>query len=140
MSYEFRPMEDLDIGFIVTTWMGSLRGSIRWMPRPQYQRFYREAIKSSMNDCKTIVCHVSDAPEVIAGWIHGIPGILHYVYVRPNYRSLSSFPVADQLLEEVDTGGPLLYTHWTYAFRRRLKEHYVYRPDVFRPNMPQKGE
>jgi len=141
---KIRPYKQTDNDFIYTSWVNSYRPFCRWMPKRQYQRAYSNAIDRSLEapDSITKVACLGTNEDVIIGWVHGAENLLHYLFVRPDFRFsiLPHFPVADMLTQEIHKSGELLYTHWTFDFRRRLNDSYTYRPDCWRPNLDAKKE
>lgn len=138
---KIRPYQPSDDPFIFTSWANSLRPFVRWVPKSEYQRIYSRAIRASLDECTTWVACLQDMPDAVVGWIHGTDDVIHYLFVRQNYRDLPAYPIANNLTEQlVDINKQILYTHWTFDFRRRLRDNYVYRPDLFRPELPRRSK
>lgn len=100
-----------DSDLIYSTWIKSHKGSGwgRSIPSPLYEIGQRGRIDRILEDPETIVLIAcdTDTPELIYGWVVGSPDVLHYLYVKGNYRRNG---IGSGLIEEL-LGKPIQYTH-----------------------------
>lgn len=110
----FQPTES---DFVYSTWIKSYRssGAVRGIPTPLYNRGQRARIARILKNHDTLVTVVApqEEPELILGYlVQGQPNILHYIYVKKNYRNAG---IARILLEPyaslLEDKQPLFYTH-----------------------------
>lgn len=134
-----RPYKPSDLGYIYTTWANTNRKNVQWISRAEYSRLIYSAIKASLSQDKTYIACLEDNEDIIIGWIHGSKDLIHYIFVRAGYRDLPTIPIANQLQEKFETGErDLYYTHWSVDWRKRIRDNYLYKPDLFRPELPRK--
>jgi len=105
-----------DEAFIFSTWIKSFRDSAfaRAVPAPIYDRSQRARIENvlSRKDTYALIAKPKGTPELILGYCVGqVPNIIHYVYVKKDYRGNRITPKLFWYLQEWSREHPVLYTH-----------------------------
>ena len=96
--FELREAEDKDLSFIYGSWLESTKNNSKpgsWlylMPWARYRKIQTKIISNLLNQKMILIASIPDDKEHIIGYVVGskIEGenVLHYVYVRPNRRTL----------------------------------------------------
>lgn len=87
-----RPLDPRgDTGFIIETWLKGLRFSNTWFERIDHEAYFKNylgIIKSILGrpSVTTYVACLKDDPDVIIGYAVTEPQILHWVFVRKDWR------------------------------------------------------
>ena len=131
-----RPFDRLsDEDFVYATWIKSFRDSpyARAIPTPLYTIGQRSRICAILDGAETII-HVAcdpDTPELIYGYaVWGNRDMLHYVYVKGQYRKLG---IAKALLQD-KLHETLQYTHkGDIMLERLLKTNPEYNGWIYNP-------
>ncbi len=135
--YTFRPHTDNDFAFIQSSWGRSYyegAGYRRFQfPKEFHERHrpIREAF-FKRSSAQVIVCVSKDNPDVIIGWLAYEMNpewkytLLHYVYVKQAFKG---FKLASQLLAQMKTKDPILFTHLTdkadrIMYKKRYPNYY----------------
>ena len=126
-----------DSAFVISTWIKSYRdaAAMRAVPTPVYNIGMRKRVDKILADPNTtclIACD-SDTPELIFGYIIKAAGnIVHYVYVKSQYRKLGT---AHLLIHTLDWSQPIFYTHKSASFEleRKFKEDRQLRTLIYNP-------
>ncbi len=116
IEYEIRDLVADDRNMILSSWLRSFRNNGDW-PRhvdsATYYANHQRIVAALLEECDVRVAFAKDDPNLLQGWC-GVDGyIVHYVFVKEQYRKMG---IAKRLLEDV--GGNVVYTHWT----RTVKE------------------
>ena len=109
-------MEPADLAFVYSSWLKSLR------PHSSVYKYLffkgqHALITRILQAPKTVVtvCTLPDTPDVILGWVCCQPGVVHYVYVKADFRQMG---LASTLLHAALTPiVDLVYTHYTPAVK-----------------------
>lgn len=125
---DYDPVTDSD--FLYSTWIKSYRdsGAARAVPTPIYNRSQRMRIDNILRyrDSFVQVINPRDTPELILGYLVGTnPNMLHYIYVKRDYRKAGLTRKLLWFLQEWCEGGnPVLYSHKppTIDIERKLQE------------------
>lgn len=116
-----RPSESGDRDFILATWLRSYQRYspvTNRIPKSIFFKFHQTLIKRILNNVDVDIAVAADKedPRVILGYAVGHPegGILHWVYVKKNFRSAG---VAERLIESRGylAHQALYCTHYTFA-------------------------
>lgn len=129
-----------DSDFLYSTWIKSFRdsGFCRAVPTPIYNRSQRERVRALLEKDFTyvLVACSPETPELIYGYAVGeAPNVLHYVYVKKDYRGQG---IGKRLLSHLldhSTNNPVLYTHKSadIAHEALLKERDELRNWIYDP-------
>lgn len=83
------PGEDRHGAFVIGTWLKAYyydwveAQGVRW---GDYVRAHREVIEAALGSADVRVATLADAPDVFLGFAVGRPGVLHFVYVKDQFR------------------------------------------------------
>jgi hypothetical protein len=121
---KYRPATEGDYGLVVSSWVSSYRPQIKWLPKPFYDRIYREAVAKALEKYAVIVACDPSNEDTIMGWCCGDKhqSILHYVFVKSLFRRLG---VASGLLDDCFADNRVTITHHTPEidyFANRIEE------------------
>lgn len=133
----FRDVAEGDVPFIFSSWLQSYRDSeeVRNIGNDAYFGGHHKVIAelAQRPEAKCFVACASDFPAQIFGWAYGESGaetVLHYVYVKQQYRRMG---IARGLLQKIhqQRDGGILCTHRTHIFDL-MKKKYSLRLDPYR--------
>ena len=102
---------------VYSTWLRSYEHSspmTKQVPRAAFFAEHHKVIDRIMARNPVVKMAVMpDDPSVVFGWaVYELPGRLHYVYVKPDFRR---YGIAKALLADIPR--PFQYSHWTYILR-----------------------
>lgn len=118
-----RPAAVGDRAFVLSSWKRSYHESpvVAWSQRtPEgraaYYAWVNRVLPDVLEDSRCVMAANPLDPEHVFGWACAGAGILHYAYVKQEYRRQR---IARRLLAHLGLGGdaPLRCTHWTDACR-----------------------
>lgn len=122
---------------IFATWLKSYQNSslfAKGIPREVFFAAHHKVIERILERAEVRLAVLPDDPSVVFGWSVTEPGLVHYVYVKPDFRK---YGIAKSLLAHV-AGEPWSYSHSTYILRelrenRVIPESVIYNPyEAFR--------
>lgn len=116
MPIALRPATEVDLPFIVSTWLESYIRSpaTRRIPKAVFLGYHRQVIDRILAQHGAMVACDPGDPDVLYGWrVLGGPALLHYCYVKETRRNQG---VARALLGSWSHG--IRITHWTPACKR----------------------
>lgn len=118
-----------DMAFIFATWLQCYKHSssfARHIPKKVYFEQHHAIVERLLARCEVLVCTLADSDSTIVGYVVRGPGILHFVYVKKDFRRMG---VASGLLVDVDPNA-MVFTHWTEGFDLILRKwpHMQYNP------------
>lgn len=127
--FRLRPAGPEDEPFIVDSWCMSYKSqAVARDMGPRYLVDYKWFVRALLKKVRvTVACDVED-PGVILGWCASSPGVVHYVFVKHDFRRLG---IAKNLLAPW-LGKPTIYaakTHheihvpesWSYSWLANVK-------------------
>jgi hypothetical protein len=111
-----------DLSLVIATWQRCF-GTAFWGDKRQrlgtFKRGHRLAIALAVNASRLLVACDPMAPHVLVGWACGGPRMLHYVYVKDEFRGDG---VCRCLLDALGCAdGDVTVTHWASAMDRWRK-------------------
>ena len=118
---QFRPVENSDLNFILSSWLKSYRSSpqVRDIPASIYFDCHQIIIKDIlMHSSKTIVMCDSVNPEVILGYIvcDKDSTRIHYLYIKHMFRGLGlGLKLFKQIEVDFPTDKPITVSHYNLA-------------------------
>ena len=138
IEIEFRPLESGDFNFILNSWMQSYRECRPLMSNPRYYISQQRLISGLSRTTMILVACDKANPGFIIGYacgrkLCGPDGpqlLLHYVYVKDNYRRSG---LMRKMLEQLgwEAGMHTLVSHWRYNCRNfASKFNMEHAPDV----------
>lgn len=101
---------------IFATWLKSYQNSslfAKGVPRETFFAQHHKVIERILERAEVRLAVLPDDPSVVFGWAVTEPGLVHYVYVKPDFRK---YGIARALLAHV-AGEPWRYSHSTYILR-----------------------
>jgi ribosomal protein S18 acetylase RimI-like enzyme len=110
-----------DDAFVFTTWLKSYKHGSDFAKRIRNGVFFpwhHKVVAGILGRPGTtlLIAHVHDDPDVVLGYLcveAGEIAVVHYVFVKPNWRQLG---IARQLLNHAGVTDEGYFTHWTYIF------------------------
>ena len=125
-----RPADPGDIDLIVSTWRFCY-GSPVWGDRNvrmgDFKNGHRAVMARALESGQALVVADNASPGTVLGWAVGGPGLLHYVYVKKEFRG-------DGLCRELTKAlgceeGPVTVTHLTKPIEKwRAKREVRFNP------------
>jgi GNAT superfamily N-acetyltransferase len=120
--FSLRPGGPDDLPFVFATWLRSYKRSssfARRVPNDVFYKFHHQAIERILvrTSAQLRIAHAPDAPGVILGYAVTEPGVVHFVYVKGDFRR---FGIGSALLAHVDVNA-CVFTHWTEGWDLLLK-------------------
>lgn len=111
IAYKIRADTEDDRNFILSSWLRSFRNNGDW-PRhidsATYYANHQSIIQRLLVLCDVRVACAADDENLILGWCCVDGSIVHYVFVKEQYRKLG---IAKALLSGLEDKAE--YTHWT---------------------------
>ena len=117
-AYAFRPLAAEDRAFVLSSWLRSYRyGSSfgRSFRNAEFFPGHHDVAERVLARSSTVVAHLPDSPGVILGFLVHEPAVLHYVYVKEQFRRLG---IAWTLLAAAHLPAAFRYTHATDDWQR----------------------
>jgi GNAT superfamily N-acetyltransferase len=82
-------MTESDRPFVLSSWFKSHWKAVRNSGDfNAYERVQTAAMGLLLRDAATVIAYLPSAPDEILGYAISEPGILHYIYVKKDYRNL----------------------------------------------------
>lgn len=92
----FRPYNETDVPFIMSSWLKSLKQSLPWrvMRKTTYFHLMQKRLTKVLNRSGAIIACDPTDPSIIIGWMcaefidlgHDAEPVMHYVYVKQKFR------------------------------------------------------
>lgn len=121
-----RTFREADIAYIGNSLMNSYAYEVSGAPRaiePTARKsLIREELKESVAPI-WVACDLQDE-DLIMGWLWGEPPLLHYVFVREEFRGKG---IALQLLAPFASSRTIFCSHWTKSFKNFARGRHLYR-------------
>lgn len=113
-----RGLKNLDLAFILSTWLESYRKSpfAHRIKNSVFFPHHRKIAEHLLAKCITRVAHLPDEEDVILGYICAEPPkTVHYIFVKDPWRNMH---IAKRLLEDMgfNKSQGFQFTHWTKPF------------------------
>jgi hypothetical protein len=127
LATHVRDMVDTDVSFVYSSWLKSLRPHSKVLKYLFFLGQHRliESLLARPGVSVGVIC-LDESPEVILGWICHEFGIVHYLYVKSEFRRLG---LANKMLQDRKlTDDGVAYTHHTPAVQFFNKINAVYDP------------
>lgn len=118
MGYQIRPAKSTDINRIYSDWLRSYRQnstSMKELPEKVFFDEHRRVINGILKTGTVLVLADCADDYVVAGFICFESDVLHYIYVKKDFRKLG---LASELMEAANfkRGRELLTSHSVYSF------------------------
>jgi GNAT superfamily N-acetyltransferase len=116
-----RPAHVDDLGYVIDTMGRSLRPEYPDMRTSDFAGWIRARISRVLDaGAEILIAHDGEAPELIRGYVVFDPTVLHYLFIRAEFRGEG---LGRRLLEATGLKGELVCTHLTAAGRRYKASH-----------------
>jgi hypothetical protein len=123
--FAMRPASEGDAPFIVDSWMLSYRPSaVARDAGGAYIRGQKAKIRRLLSRANILVACLPEDPETILGWSATEATVVHFVYVKREFRRLG---IASSLLSPF-LGEATTYTHRTPCVSSFIPSHWNYDP------------
>lgn len=87
VTFQLRPLTEADLPFVLDCWVKSYQRSHHARACGKQYHTIQDAIaKRHIANSAVLVCCLDEDPETIVGWAVTGPGVVHYVYVKMNWR------------------------------------------------------
>lgn len=123
-----REMNSDDVNFVYNSWLKSFRNSLEAMNQTNevYYDNHKNLIEKLLNKSNVNIIHPADDPSHILGFMCSEGNIVHYIYIKYNYRKLG---IAKHLLTSIVSGDTFYITHITKNIRDKVdNQKIVYNP------------
>jgi hypothetical protein len=109
--YVLRPAEEDDLGFVIASWVQSYRQqALARDAGAAYPRQQRRIIQHLLEHANVLVACAPDEPRLILGYAVTGPQVVHYVYVKQDFRRIG---IARALVRPY-LAAPTAFTHKTH--------------------------
>jgi hypothetical protein len=110
---EIRPAKPDDLPFIYATWLKSYRTSqfAQNIESKIYFSWHHKIIESILTRSQVVIAHPTGQPNIIVGYLVTEPNVVHYCYVKFQFRKLG---VATNLIQHQSIDpNQMQFTHAT---------------------------
>lgn len=127
-----RPAVDSDVPFFYSALLQShfySAHAARCIPADIYYSEHKRVLQSRFrNGAHLLVACLKEDPQVILGFMFYEQHIIHYIYVKKDFRK---FGIARRLLEFSEYPAPYVVTHWTSDLTEvciKYPNRFIYNP------------
>lgn len=134
LPIKVRAFKKADEKYVLATWKRTLKDdpTCAWVPDKIYFAEYNPRCDKTLRNKCCLVAVSTENPDFIVGWLCYDDNVLHYAFVRDEYRKLGVFKaLAKQAFQGEKTVYASFWTDSMQAFENSAIE-YIYRPALAR--------